>query len=301
MYKIKEIPKDFIVNEIPNLKLEKEGLYSIFLLEKEDLTTQLAIELVARNLKIRQKEIGYAGNKDKKAITSQYISIKNIKPQDLELNKLKLTFKGKSFKPISIGALEGNEFIINVITEKQPKNITKIINYFGEQRFSTNNKNIGKLITKKDFKGAVELIIKDDQEKSKKILPYLEKRKNDYIGALRLIPPKILKLYIHSYQSYLWNKLAKKESNSKENKNLPVVGFGTNPSKEILDLLKEENIKIRDFIIRQVPELTAEGTFRELYTEIKDLITKKTEKGYNLKFKLKKGSYATEVIRQLFL
>ena len=300
MYNIKETPQDFIVNEITNIKLEKEGPYSIFLLKKEDYTTQLAIALVARNLKVRQKEIGDAGNKDKKAITTQYISIKNMKQQDLDLDRLKLTFKGYCSKPICLGDLEGNEFIINVITENKPKELTQIVNYFGQQRFSTNNKNIGKLILKKNFKEAVELIISDDQEKSKKLSPYLEKRKNDYVGALRLILPKLLKLYIHSYQSYLWNKLAEKESKSEENKKLPIIGFGTNPSKEILNLLKEESIKIRDFIIRQIPELTAEGTYRELFTEIKELNIKKEEKGYNLQFKLKKGCYATEVIRQLF-
>ena len=49
-----------------------------------------------------------------------------------------------------------------------------------------------------------------------KAAEYLEKNKNDYIGALRLIPKKILWLYIHSYQSYLWNIIAKKSKKHKK-------------------------------------------------------------------------------------
>ena len=38
------------------------------------------------------------------------------------------------------------------------------------------------------------------------LLNYLIKNETDFGGALRKLPKKIRKLYIHAYQSYLFNK-----------------------------------------------------------------------------------------------
>jgi tRNA pseudouridine13 synthase len=294
MYKIKEKPEDFVVNEITNLKLQDKGNYCIFLLKKINYTTEKSVQTIANKLRIPRKNIGYAGNKDKIAITTQYISIKNARIKELELKEISLELKGYIAYPISLGDLEGNEFIINVITDKKPKKITKITNYFGEQRFSTNNIEIGKSLIQKDFKKAAELI--DDR----KVQESLKEKPNDFIRALRKLPMKILKIYVHAYQSYLWNLLAEENKNLKTNKRLNIIGFDTDLTKEEESLLKKEGINKRDFIIRQIPDLTVEGTGRDLFTEISNLKINKIEKGYNLKFKLKKGCYATEVIKQLF-
>lgn len=293
MYKIKQKPEDFVVNEITNIKLKKKGNFSIFLLKKKDYTTERAVQTIANKLNIPRKFIGYAGNKDKVAITTQYISIKNAKIKELELKDIRLDFKGYLDKPILLGDLEGNEFIIKVMTNKTPKKITKMINYFGEQRFSKNNKEIGKLIVKRDFKRAVDLIIKNNEEQVKE---YLSKNPTDYIGALRRIPLKILKLYVHSYQSYLWNEMAV-ESNVKT---LPIIGFGTKITENIKGILEKEGITTRDFIIKQIPELSSEGVERNLFVRIKNLKIEKIKKGYIIRFILPKGSYATETIKQIF-
>lgn len=303
MYQIKQSPEDFIVNEITNIKLKKQGIYSIFLLKKTNYNTETAIQKISKTLNIPRKSIGSAGNKDKQAITTQYISIKEAnqeKIKNLSLNDISLEFKGYSDKPISLGDLEGNEFEIKVITDQNPKKIKKIINYFGEQRFSKNNKDIGKSIIKKDFKKAVDLILENKGEQEEKLKEYLSEHPTDFIGGLRTIPIKVLKLFIHSYQSFIWNKIAEKKANSPKNPNIPLIGFATQLTKEIQAILSEEGITERDFIIKQIPELTEEGNERSLFADIKDLKIEKINKGYLLKFKLKKGSYATEAIRQIF-
>ena len=288
MYKIKQEASDFIVDEITNLKFLDKGKYSVFLLKKKDYTTSRAVSVVCKKLRINRKFVGYAGNKDKKAITTQYISIKGSKPISLELKDISLEFKGYLNEPICLGDLYGNSFEIKVTTSLKLKKLKRIVNYFGEQRFSKNNAEVGKLIVKGDFKKAVEIV------DEKVVQDYLADKPNDFIGALRKIPLKILKLYVHAYQSLLWNKMAEKE---KSNKKIPIIGFGTEPSKIINELLKEEKIGLRDFIIRSIPELSSEGSERDLFVDVEDL---EVDKGYNLKFKLKKGSYATEVVRQMF-
>ena len=115
---------------------------------------------------------------------------------------------------------------------------------------------------------------------------------------MKRIPSKILKIYVHAYQSKLWNELAEKT----EKEELPLIGFGTPElNKEIKDILKKEEISPRDFIIREIPEISSEGDKRKVFAEAKDLKIKKIdEKTYEFEFVLPKGSYATEFIRQCY-
>ncbi|NQV08942.1 tRNA pseudouridine(13) synthase TruD [Candidatus Woesearchaeota archaeon] len=303
MYKIKQTPEDFVVKELATLDFDDKGNYSYYLMWKKEFTTQKAVEKISRIFGIKDKFINYAGNKDKNAITEQYISINNGPKKEIETEELMLKFLGKGKERINLGDLEGNKFIITVRNiENKPKRITKIVNYFDDQRFGINKNNhvVGKLIIKKKFKEAVEEIDQEAEE-------------NNYISSLREIPKRILRLYVHAYQSYLWNKTVE-EYIKTENKNtkIPLVGFGTELKgklkKIVENLMKQEEITLRDFIIREIPELSSEGNERDLFAEIKNLKISdlendelnKTKKKYTISFELQKGSYATQVIKQLF-
>jgi len=308
MYTLKHLPEDFIVKEIINVKTEDNGPYSYFILKKKNYNTVEAIEKIADRLNIQAKFIGFAGNKDKKAITEQLISIKtNKKITSLKLNNIDLGYTGKGNEPVSLGSHEGNQFIITIrnLTSKEINNLKKINknemsipNYFGEQRFGGNNEDIGRAIIKKDFRKASEL-------------GGLKSNNNDYISALRKINKKVLTLYLHAYQSYLFNKtidqyLKNNKNKSMKNIKIPVIGFGTETSnnqlgKIINNILKKEKIFLRDFIIREMPELSSEGTERDLFIEIKDFKIREMEKDKAVvSFSLPKGSYATVVIKELF-
>jgi len=309
MYKIKQEPEDFIVKEKSTVKPAESGNYSYFVLKKKYWTTIGALQKIAKFLKIPLKSIGFAGSKDKIAISEQMISIKGGYEKKLEKYKQKdieLDFAGKGDKPISLGDLEGNKFEIIVReAEKIPKELSKFINYFGEQRFSKNNAEVGKAIIKGDLKKAAQLadeaIVKD----------YLKKNKNNYAGALKELPKKILMLYVHSYQSMIWNKTVKeflkdKKIDNLKNFKIPLVGFGTEYQSNkieaiIKDILKQEKVTERDFIIRKMPELSSEGNERELFADVNDLkIEKIAVMAYKISFSLPKGCYATELIKQMF-
>lgn len=322
MYKLKQSPEDFIVKEISNIEVTGKGDYSYFLLKKKNYNTLRAIENIAKSLKIPSKFIGFAGNKDKIAITEQVISIKAAgkeRTERLQLKDLNLTFLGKGNKPVSLGDLTGNEFIITVrnLTKKETENLQNKIknkkllipNYFGEQRFSKNNKSIGKHLIKKDFSKAIELILKNNSDYNPEINEHLSKAQNDFIGALRNIPKKLLKLYVHSYQSYLWNQTVEEYINKNGLKNItiPIIGFGTEiydkQINEIISkIIKKENIDYRDFIIRELPELSAVGQERNMLIELTDLkIISKEKDKITLSFSLPKGCYATIVIKFLII
>jgi tRNA pseudouridine13 synthase len=320
VYKIKQLLEDFVVKEISSLKPLGSGDYTYFILKKKNYTTVRAIQHIADKLHLPVKFFGFAGNKDKNAVTEQIVSVKGIDEKKLEkinLKDIETVYVGKGDKPLSLGDLEGNKFKITVRNiDKQPKKISKIPNYFGEQRFSKNNAEIGKSIIKGDFKGAVALILNNEGDYEKDIKRYLRKSPNDFIGALRIIPKKILRMYVHSYQSYLWNRTVGRylisNSNSKNIK-IPLIGFGTELEDNyvgtiIKDILREEGIDLRDFVVRSIPESSSEGSTRNLFVTIQDFTVgnleddelNKGKKKVTIQFRLPKGSYATVALRYLF-
>src|SRR3989338_3914028 len=236
MYQIKRIPEDFIVKEISNVKIHN-GQYAYFTLKKTSCATVGALEVLSQKFNIPLKNFGFAGNKDKNAVTEQKISIfrgsKNF--ENAILKNIQLKYLGNGKGPISLGDLDGNEFIITIRNlgkeeiEKmkliENKNI-KIPNLYGPQRFSKNNRFVGKAIVKRDFGKAADLVLENNGIIEDKIREYLNSNKNDYAGALRLIAPKTLRLFVHSYQSFLFNEIAEKYLKiSKKNTKIPVIGF----------------------------------------------------------------------------
>ena len=325
MYQIKTIPEDFIVNEVSNFNVQDKGQYIILRLKKENYNALDAVRIVAQKLRVLPKDIGFAGSKDKKAITEQLISVKighhkeyldsklvKEKIERLELRNISLKFLGYASEPITLGDLVGNHFeiVVRNFDNLAFKTPGQIINYFGEQRFGGNNIDVGKSIIKKDFKQACKLI--DDQE----VNEHLARKKNDYVGAIRLIPKRLLRLYVNAYQSYLWNTLVGKiVKNKLAVDEVPLIGFGTEldglPAelkKIIKIILEKENLELNDFIIKQIPNLSLEGSYRKVWMEVKDFkVLEKTDDELNqgkkkikVSFTLPKGSYATVVVNGLF-
>ena len=113
MYKIKQIPEDFIVKEISGIKFSYAGKYAYFLLKKKNYNTLRAVQKIAEKLGINEKNIGFAGNKDKNAVTSQVISIKNGNKniESIKLKDIDLKYLGRGNEEIYIGNLKGIDFL----------------------------------------------------------------------------------------------------------------------------------------------------------------------------------------------
>jgi tRNA pseudouridine13 synthase len=172
--KLKQLPTDFIVEEIPNIRVTQEkDDQTIFLLEKKEIDTYNAIHSIAKKLHVPLSEIGYAGLKDKHALTRQYISIPtHYKVQNTEIGALNIQLVGYHRKKIKIGDLNGNKFTIIVHDVKNSElddvfEIAKTIshsgvpNYFDSQRFGSVIKKefIAKYLIKKDYEQAVKLYL----------------------------------------------------------------------------------------------------------------------------------------------
>jgi tRNA pseudouridine13 synthase len=316
MYKLKSIYEDFVVDEIPCFEKDhldqKLGKYIYLELSKTNWNTVSAVNELCKTLSILRSYVNFAGTKDKHAVTKQYLSIKTTGNSEQLKQKFPLIlasgidakFVGFSDQPLSLGSLKGNRFEIILRNLDQKEKISPrkfFVNYFDEQRFSKNNAEIGKAIILKDFKKAAVLV------NDIKVKEQLAKCETDYLKALLCLPKKILMLYLHAYQSYLWNetvsrflqrKLTNLEFETKlldyslgklvlagdlsisefEEINIPLIGalpldnLVSTEIKEIIEkLLIEESVSRFDFIIKQLPNMSPEGGTRPLVASILDL------------------------------
>lgn len=308
MYQIKQLPEDFIVKELIDLNFNPQGKYSYFKLIKKNFSTLKAIQILQNRWHVNK--IGFAGLKDKQAVTEQFCSVQGVSKDKLSLDLqennsfVKTEFIGAGIQPISLGAHNANFFEITVRNLSEnfqlPTSIFKpdFINFFGEQRFSKNNAEIGELLIKRDFKSALNLILENHPHYKTELEPYINS--NNFISALRKIPKKLLLLYLNAFQSKIWNILAKTHAN--KYKSLPLIGFGIQH-----ELLNSFPYKPRDFLFKEFPELSLEGSERQTIvsaenlkiSELKDDDINSGMKKITLSFILPKGSYATEFIKQI--
>jgi tRNA pseudouridine13 synthase len=148
--KLKQLPHDFIVEEIPDYPISSEkDDHTIFILQKQEVDTFDAVRRIAQRLRLPLFDIGYAGLKDKHALTKQYISIPTrYNVQDQTVDAMILTFVGYRRKKIKIGDLSQNRFTITArdIQENQLVGISQrattlsssgVPNYFDSQRFGS--------------------------------------------------------------------------------------------------------------------------------------------------------------------
>ena len=277
--KIKEKPEDFIVREVMDFEF-CEGHYNYYLINKKNRNTMDVVKFLESKL---HTKIGFAGLKDNHAITSQYLSVYQRKIF-LDMDGVEFELVGSGKKRICLGDHKGNEFIIVIRDlEKELKPIDKIVNYFGSQRFSGNNVEVGRALVKGEFSKACELL-------------ELSVAKNDFVGALKVYGVKKIKFLVHAYQSWLWNEKVKKMRIKKGQVCIP--GFLHDEGYD--SIFKKEGITKKSFIIRSIPEISAEGAERNVIVDVRYFKTLEFSNGVQkISFYLPKGSYATEAIKQL--
>jgi len=346
--KLKYKPEDFIVEEVGEnwiCKISKsmaqseikiDGEEKDFVrceLQKKDIDHFTAIKNLSENLQTKPINIGYAGTKDKRAWTSQRISI--FKPNIEKLksfnhpNIILKNFKWNKRK-IKIGYLEGNHFKITLrdVDKKDAMLITKHIrnlgwfpNYFGPQRFGKNEANvkIGKLILKRKFKDAVREIANDNQFQAKQLEYHLKQKPEDYIGAIKRLERKSTLMYVNAVQSKIFNNILETALDEglnftkKGQESCLLIGYKTKffdgrlgeIEKQILDSHK---LELDDFNIEEIPYLKMKGSFRKAVTEIKDLNVEteddeefESSKKIILEFTLPSGTYATTFLENFFV
>lgn len=301
--------ENFVVREVLKksffLKYERgkngmrrvQGPYTVFILRKKGLTTEKAIEIISQKYGIPTKTIGYAGLKDKFAVTYQHITIKgNFK--GFQRENMSLSVLGKTNRHISIGDIDGNRFEITLTKNKnicsKVMKINCIPNYFGFQRFGISKKNvsIGRRLLRREYSAAV-----------KKINGLYRKT----FLCIRAVEKNKLKFFVHSYQSYLFNEVLKKyrKKNKKPfSRDIKIPGAKTVLGKGLFDvmikeILRKDRINTEDFAFQDLGFMCS-GSQRPAFVKIGKLDCEENS-GTKICFFLPPGSYATAVLQEVGL
>ncbi len=110
---LKSRPEDFLVEEIPLYEPSGEGEHLYLMIEKRGLSTFDLLNIVARHFDVQKKSIGYAGLKDKHAITRQMISVHLPGKDESAFRSLdgnRITVLG-AFRQAQAGAPEGQPLL----------------------------------------------------------------------------------------------------------------------------------------------------------------------------------------------
>jgi tRNA pseudouridine13 synthase len=250
--------EDFVVDEVYEELSYEGGRYLVLEVEKKDWDTHHLIREMARQLRISQKRFGWAGTKDKRAVTSQRISIMNLDESELQritLPDLKIKVLGRTNRSVGLGDLLGNRFRIkirelscNTDSAGSMARITKEIqehkgvpNYFGVQRFGEARPvthRVGEALVRGKIEEAVftylAMPFPGELERTREarrmlwesrdvavalksfpdylhyevaMLNYLVSHTGDYAGSFSVLSPNLRRLFVHAYQSYLFNNI----------------------------------------------------------------------------------------------
>ena len=312
-FKFVQNEEDFIVEEQP-IKFSGVGSFLVLKIVKNNCDTWELIDRLAKFLNVFSNEIGYAGLKDKRATTTQYITIPKKYSKEIKLfrnKKIEIIDTFLHNEKLNIGDLEGNRFKINLhnveITDiNHIQKIIKLIvkegmpNYFGYQRF-------GKEVVDNLAK-AKEVVYGDEIVKDKKlskmlIAAYQSSFFNAWLVERLSLSNDEFKLlngdiFLDLQNDKLFTPKAITANILNDFHNFKITPTGLLPGRKVFKAMGEASLieqKYDDLYIQE------KGYRREAMVFPRDINCKydASKKVCTLDFILPKGSYATVLVEYL--
>jgi tRNA pseudouridine13 synthase len=154
---IRQSPDDFVVEEIPRVQPAGEGGHLWLWVEKRSANTEWVARELARAAGCAQRDVGYAGLKDRHAVSRQWFSLpvaantrENLANASIE--DVKILADSLHTRKLKRGTLDGNRFRLQIRDFKGDEGqtaarlarirATGVPNYFGPQRFGNRGQNV---------------------------------------------------------------------------------------------------------------------------------------------------------------
>lgn len=181
--RIKERPEDFVVEEIPAYEPSGAGEHVYLFVEKRSLTTTDLVRIVARRFRVPPGAVGFAGLKDRHAVTRQLLSVHLPGPgsaaafpagelPSLDHDKATVVWADRHTNKVRRGHLRGNRFRIKIRgagvlpVQQALKSLRALAksgapNRAGEQRFGARQSNhrIGRAGLAGDYAAAMQELL----------------------------------------------------------------------------------------------------------------------------------------------
>ncbi|MFG0251907.1 MAG: tRNA pseudouridine(13) synthase TruD [Phycisphaerales bacterium JB038] len=219
--RLKRRPEDFFVEEVPSYEPCGEGEHLYLFIEKRGKGTLDVVRSIARHFSVRRAAVGYAGLKDKHAVTRQQLSV-YLPGKDaadfgpLTLPGVEVLRSSRHTNKLRRGHLRGNRFII-YLRDVDPDRVgdaqrildhlvrTGVPNRFGEQRFGNRrlSDELGKLLLKNDAEAFLQAMLgveafdsprqrraheafsKGNYERALELMPTANQAERDAVRALK--------------------------------------------------------------------------------------------------------------------
>ena len=181
-----------------------------FVLHKTQKDTMSAVALLAKFMHLKTDRFAYAGIKDRRAVTTQWVSVDVEANQLMGLKPRLLGMRLGNFRyadtPLNLGDLSGNRFTITIRSIQADDDVVSrtmssfeqngFINYFGLQRFGRSSAvpthHIGQALLRDELSRVVDMILgplvgeEDDTARARQC--WADTR--DAVATMRLFPPK---------------------------------------------------------------------------------------------------------------
>lgn len=154
---IRQQPLHFQVNEVLPFEPEGEGSHAWLYIQKTDTNTDWLATELAKFAGVKPVDVGYAGLKDRHAVTRQWFSI-NLQGieepnwSQFENDSIKIIKQSYHTKKLKRGVLAANQFKLTLTNLKGEQQswlkaleqikLNGVPNYFGEQRFGHQMNNL---------------------------------------------------------------------------------------------------------------------------------------------------------------
>jgi tRNA pseudouridine13 synthase len=150
-------PEDFVVEEQLGYQASGDGEHAFLTLRKRDRNTHEVAHMLARFAGVAPVAVGYAGLKDRNAVTTQHFTVQLPGREvpdwsQLEDDSLQILEAARHHRKIRRGGLRGNRFVIRVAEVRGDRDAADrllrriaaegVPNYFGSQRFGHAGQNL---------------------------------------------------------------------------------------------------------------------------------------------------------------
>jgi len=172
---IKQDYEDFEVEEVPLYPASGEGTHTYFLIEKRGLSTMQAAHDIAQALGVHRRHIGYAGLKDSRAVTRQWMSVEHVEPERLRrlgIPRIRVLEVTRHTNKLRQGHLAANRFVIRarecdtsradeLRQAMEQLHRRGVPNYFGPQRFGGRGDawEVGRAIIQGRIEEAIDILL----------------------------------------------------------------------------------------------------------------------------------------------
>jgi tRNA pseudouridine13 synthase len=153
-------PEDFVVDEIPAYVPSGKGEHAYLRIEKRSMTTRDAALALARVTGVSERDVGYAGMKDKHGVTTQWFSVPGHLPEGAMERlpaELRVVEASRHANKLRTGHLRGNRFVLGIVDAPADGGdrarallaaLTRegLLNAFGAQRFGRGGENLSRAL-----------------------------------------------------------------------------------------------------------------------------------------------------------